>query len=139
MVNVACVFIVEDHEAVRWVLRKFIQLSPDLSLCGEASSAEDALAQIPDSRPQLVLVDVSLPGMNGIELIRILHKKYPDMLLLVLSGHDESVYAIMALRAGARGYAMKGETEKLREAIRCVLNGDIYLSEKLQGLLDGSL
>jgi DNA-binding NarL/FixJ family response regulator len=88
MVNVACVFIVEDHEAVRWVLRKFIQLSPDLSLCGEASSAEDALDQITDSRPQLVLVGVYFAGMNGIELISILHKKYHDMLLLVVWGDD---------------------------------------------------
>jgi DNA-binding NarL/FixJ family response regulator len=136
--DITDVFIVEDHKMVRHVLGQLIQRAPDLNLCGEAPSAEEALVQIPDCQPQLVLVDVSLPGMNGIDLIRILHEKYPDMLLLALSGHDESVYGAMAIRAGARGYVMKGKIEEAQEAIRRVLNGDIYLSDNMRAILDGS-
>jgi YesN/AraC family two-component response regulator len=77
---------------VRRLTGKWIQRTPGLSLCGEAASAEAALVQIPDCQSQLVLVDVSLPGMSGIELIRILHEAYPNMLLLALSGHDERMY-----------------------------------------------
>ena len=137
--NVISVFIVEDHKMVRRVMGQLIQRSPDLNLCGEAPSAEAALAQIPACQPQLVLVDISLPGMNGIELIRILHEQYPEMWTLALSAHDESIYASQALRAGARGYVMKEKTENLLEAIRQVRNGDIYLSDKLRTILDGSV
>jgi DNA-binding NarL/FixJ family response regulator len=136
--DVTPVFIVEDHKMVRHMISQLIQRSPDFILCGEAASAEAALAQIPDCQPQLVLVDVSLPGMNGIELIRILHDQYPDIWTLALSAHDESFYAGQALSAGARGYVMKEKSETLLEALRQVRNGDIYISDKVQALLDGS-
>jgi DNA-binding NarL/FixJ family response regulator len=109
--DVTNVFIVEDHKIIRRVLGKLIQSTPGLNLYGEAASAEAALAQIPTCQPQLVLIDVSLPDINGIELIGILHEKYPDMLLLAVSGHDESMYGIQAINAGARGYVMKGRVE----------------------------
>jgi DNA-binding NarL/FixJ family response regulator len=134
--GVTTIFIVEDHEMVRQVLGRLIQRSPDFTLCGEADSAEAALLQIPECQPQLVLVDVSLPGMSGIELIRILHEQYPTMWTMVLSAHAESVYAIQALQAGARGYVMKEKPEILMEALRRVRNGDVYVSEKLQGILN---
>lgn len=137
--DVTSVFIVEDHKVVRRVIGQLIQRSPDLSLCGEAPSAEAALAQIPACQPQLVLVDISLPGMNGMELIRILHEQYPDMWTLALSAHDESIYASQAIRAGARGYVMKEKTENLLEAIRQIRRGNIYLSDKLRPILDGSV
>jgi DNA-binding NarL/FixJ family response regulator len=134
--RVTCVFIVEDHPAVRKMLRQFIRRTEGLALCAEADSAEAALEQIPASGAQLVLVDVSLPGMDGIELIRILHERYPHLLSLVLSGHDESVYAVPALRAGARGYVMKGEILNLVEAIRHVCNGGIYASHAVRAKLN---
>lgn len=135
--NITSVFIVEDHDVVRRVLSQLIRSLPDLSLCGMAPTAEAALEQIPECNPQLVLVDVSLPGMNGIDLIRILHEKYPEMWMLALSAHEESVYASLALRAGARGYVMKGKTDSLLEAMRQVRKGDIYVSDKVQALING--
>ena len=134
--NTTSVFIVEDHEVVRRVLSQFIERLPDFSLCGAAATAEAALAQIPNYQPQLVLVDVSLPGMNGIELIRILHEQYPTMWTLAVSAHEEGVYAGQALNAGARGYVMKGKTEQLREALRQISSGNIYLSERMETLLN---
>jgi DNA-binding NarL/FixJ family response regulator len=130
------VFIVEDHDLVRRMLGKLIRRNPELTLCGESPSAEEALLEIPDCQPQLVLVDVSLPGLNGIELIRILHEKYPQMWVLAISGHDESVYAKPALQAGARGYVMKGKIENVEEAIRQVRDGEIYVSEAMQTRLN---
>jgi DNA-binding NarL/FixJ family response regulator len=130
------VFIVEDHDMVRRMLGKLIDRIPELTLCGAAASAEAALAQIPVQNPQLVLVDISLPDMNGIELIRILHERWPEIQTLTLSGHDERLFAIQALRAGARGYVMKGKVEKVVEAIRLVRNGDIYISEAVRASLD---
>jgi DNA-binding NarL/FixJ family response regulator len=137
--DVTSVFIVEDHKILRRVMTQLIQRTPSLRLCGTAASAEAALEQIPTCRPQLVLIDVSLPGMNGIELIRILHGKYPDLMLLAVSGHDESVYGAQAIAAGARGYVMKGEVEKIREAIRQVRNGHIYLSDTVRAVLNNSI
>ena len=124
--DVINVFIVEDHKIMRRVMGQMIRSTPGLNLCGEAASAEAALVQIPTCWPQLVLIDISLPDMNGIELIRILHEKYPDMLLLAVSGHDESVYGVQAIHAGARGFVMKGAVEKVREAIRHIHNGLYY-------------
>jgi DNA-binding NarL/FixJ family response regulator len=131
------VFIVEDHAMVRRMLGKLIDRIPELTLCGTAASAEAALAQIPVQNPQLVLVDISLPDMNGIELIRILHERWPAIRTLTLSGHDERLFAIQALRAGARGYVMKGKVEKVVEAIHQVRNGEVYISEALRASLDG--
>ena len=133
------VFIVEDHNLVRRAMGQMIQRTPGLSLCGEAATAEAALAKIPACKPQLVLIDISLPGMNGIDLIRVLHEKYPSMLLLALSGHDESVYGALAIHAGARGYVMKGKREKVMEAIRHISNDHIYVSDKLRAILDGTV
>lgn len=130
------VFIVEDHPAVRKMLGRLIRRSDGLALCGEAGSAEAALEQIPACGAQLVLVDISLPGMDGIELIRVLHDRYPHLLSLAISGHDEGVYAVPALRAGAHGYVMKGEVLKVGEAIRQVRNGEVYASDEVRAKLD---
>ena len=130
------VFIVEDHELVRRTTARFIQKTAGLALCGEAGSAEAALAQIPNCQPQLILIDVSLPGMSGIDLIQILHEKYPAVWLLALSGHDESVYGVKAIRAGAHGYIMKDRASQLLEAIHQISNGRLYVSDTLQAILD---
>jgi DNA-binding NarL/FixJ family response regulator len=117
------VFIVEDHHLVRRVMGKWVGRTPGLVLCGEAASAEVALEKIPECRPRLALVDISLPGMTGIELIHILHEKYPDLWLLALSAHDKSLYGEMAVGAGAREYIMKDKVEQVQEAIGRLLNG----------------
>ena len=129
------VLIVEDHELVRRALKKLIQRSSVSTWCGEAASAEAALDLIPECRPQLVLIDISLPGMNGIELIHVLHEKYPDLWLLALSAHDESVYGVRAIEAGAHGYVMKEKVDKVLEAIRQVSNGHLYVSDALRAVL----
>lgn len=133
------VFIVEDHDAVRRTLGRLITRTADLTLCGEAASAEAALELIPGCVPGLVLVDISLPGMDGLELIGILKERYPELLTLAVSGHDESVYAIPALRAGARGYVMKGKITNVAEAIRHVNDGGIYASDEVRARFDGEL
>jgi DNA-binding NarL/FixJ family response regulator len=137
--DVTDVFIVEDHKIVRRVIGQLIRRIPDLRLCGEAASAEVAQIQISECQPQLVLIDVSLPGMNGIELIRILHEQYPSMLLLALAAHDESFDANRAIRAGARGDLMKEKAENWLEALRCVIGGELYVSDKVRAILDGSI
>lgn len=134
--DVVNIFLVEDHDRVRRLLGKVIERSSGLTLAGEASTAEAALAQMGLRQPDLVLVDVSLPGMDGIELIRVLKERYPSLPTLAVSGHDESVYAAPALRAGARGYVMKGKLETVVEAIRHVWAGGIYASEAVRARLE---
>lgn len=103
----------------------------DLEICGETGAALEALEQIPDVDPDLVVVDLTLEGMGGIELIKRLQSTDPDLPILVVSMHDESLYADRALRAGARGYIMKSEVEStVVEAIREILDGGIYVSEE---------
>lgn len=126
------VFIVEDHAAVRQMMEKLIEKTPGFTLSGSAASAEETLEKIPAARPHLVLVDVSLPGMDGIELIRVLHERWPEILTLAVSGHNESLYAPAALQAGARGYVMKGKVLQVAEAIRHVCNGGLYISDRLR-------
>jgi len=101
-------------------------------VCAEAGDARKAMAAIAEAKPDLGIVDISLQGTNGIELIKNIVAQWPDFPILVLSMHDESLYAERALRAGAKGYLMKQEApEKLMEALRRILNGQIYVSEKL--------
>lgn len=126
------VLLVDDHPVVRRGLAELIDQEPGFSVCGEAQNAQEALDAVAGLQPNLAIVDVSLQGTSGIELIKDLKIRYPDMLVLVLSMHDETLYAERVLRAGARGYVMKeAATEKLMTAIRKVLSGQIYLSEKM--------
>jgi len=126
------ILIVDDHPLTRRGMAQLISQEEDLSVCGEAGDADKALAIIGTLKPNLVLIDVTLPGKPGLELIKELRAMHPEVLLLVVSMHDESLYAERALRAGARGYLMKNEGgDKLIEAIRHVLSGKVYLSESL--------
>jgi DNA-binding NarL/FixJ family response regulator len=126
------VFLIDDHPIVRQGLALFIEREPDLMVCGQAEGATSALQAIPDLMPDFIVLDISLDGPDGLELLKTLHARYPNLPVLILSMHDELAYAERALRAGANGYIMKQEaTEKVLTAIRQILRGDIYLSERL--------
>ena len=130
----AKVFLVEDHPVFRQGLVKMINAEEDLAVCGEAGDAESALPAIRRMRPDLVLVDITLPGKSGLQLIKELRTLGPKPRLLVISMHDEALYANRVLRAGGDGYIMKQEDpEEILHAIRDVLNGRIYVSEAVFG------
>ncbi|MFN3408660.1 MAG: response regulator [Limisphaerales bacterium] len=126
------VFIVDDHTMFREGLRQLIEHESSLTVCGDAADADEALAAIRRTKPDVVLVDISLSGASGIDLIKNLRAEDEDLPILVVSMHDESLYAERALRAGAMGYVMKHEPAKtVKAAIQKVLGGEIYLSEKM--------
>ena len=130
------VFVVDDHPVVRWGYISLINLEPDLEVCGEADTAFEALDKIPEANPDLAIVDISLEGMNGIELTKQLQALHPDLPVLIVSMHDEVLYGDRALRAGARGYIMKREVRtKIVKAIRRLLRGGTYLSDQMSARL----
>jgi DNA-binding NarL/FixJ family response regulator len=130
------ILILDDHPMTRYGLSQLINHEPDLLVCGEADSALQALAAIKSTCPDLVLVDISMPGKSGFEFIKDLQAQYPTVPVLVISMHDERIYAERVLRAGARGYIMKNEGgEKVLEAIRQVLNGQVYVSQSMSAAL----
>src|ERR1700733_5827865 len=132
----AKVLLVDDHPLVREWLATLINQQTDLQVCGEADSAPKALGMIGTVNPDVAIVDISMEGGSGIELIKNIKASHPDVLVIVLSMHDEALYAERALRAGARGYIMKREATKgVLQAIRCVLGGKLYLSEKMAAML----
>ena len=126
------VYIVDDHTMFRDGLRQMINLEPDLSVCGDAAEAQQALSEIRELRPDLVIVDISLAGSSGIDLVKAIKREYEDMAVLVVSMHDESLYGERALRAGAMGYIMKSEPARtVLAALRKVLRGEVHVSEKM--------
>jgi DNA-binding NarL/FixJ family response regulator len=126
------ILLVDDHPMVRERLAEVIHREPDLAVCGEAEDRFKALELVTATRPHLAIVDLTLKKSNGMELIKDLHSRHPDLTILVVSMHDESLHAERVIRAGARGYITKQEaTRKIMLAIRTVLNGGIYLSEKM--------
>jgi DNA-binding NarL/FixJ family response regulator len=134
------ILIVDDHPIVREGLIRLIQRQGDLEVCAEAETAVDTLRLIRQHQPDLVIVDLALKDRNGLDLIKDLKSQFAKLPTLMLSMHDESLYAERALRAGARGYVMKQEaTETVILAIRRVLAGQIYLSENISSRLLGAL
>jgi len=126
------ILIVDDHPMMRQGLAQLIGAESDLAVCGEEENAEHALDGIGALKPDLVLADISLPGKSGLELIKDFQALQPGLPVLVISMHDETLYAERVLRAGGRGYIMKQEGgKKLMQAIRQVLDGKIYVSEKM--------
>jgi len=126
------ILLVDDHPMTRNGIAEWIRREPDFTVCAEAESAEQALDAVSKSKPDLVLTDITLPGKSGVEFIKDLHAMRPELPVLVVSMHDESLYAERVLRVGARGYIMKHEGgDKLMEAIRRVVSGQIYVSEKM--------
>ena len=124
--------LVDDHPIVRQGLGQLINEEPDLSVCAEAEDFGQALSSLDACNPDVAIVDISLKDRSGIELIKEIRAKKPDLPILVLSMHDESLHAERVLRAGAKGYIMKQEaTEQVMNAIRKVLKGEVYLSDKM--------
>ena len=130
------VFVVDDHPLLRQGLALMINREPDLSVCGEAEEAQAAMKAIAAKKPDILIADISLNGPDGLDLLKTLRSLYPNLPVLVLSMHDESIYAERALRARANGYIMKQEaTEKVLIAVRRILSGDIYLSDRMANKL----
>jgi DNA-binding NarL/FixJ family response regulator len=123
------IFIVEDHPAMRGAYITLIAPQPDMEIIGEAASGEEALKRIPGCGPDLVMIDISLPGMSGIELLRCLQKQRPELPALIVSGHQEISYIDHILSLGARGYVMKHQgPNAILEAIRQIMSGEIYVA-----------
>ena len=132
------VFIVDDHPAVQEGLATVVNQQRDLEICGAAGSAREAMERIAGLKPDLVIIDLSLQDGNGLELIKDLHARDHKLPLLVLSMHDEALYAERVLHAGAGGYVMKKEPMNvLLGALRHVLDGEVYLSEPLKAKIVG--
>lgn len=130
--NPTRILIVDDHPLLRQGIGRLINQEDDMMVCGEADEPGKAMGAIADTNPDVVILDISLKGASGIELLKNIKARYPRLLVLILSMHDESVYAQRALRAGAAGYIMKQEaTERVLVALRKVLSGEVYLSEEL--------
>jgi DNA-binding NarL/FixJ family response regulator len=126
------VFVVDDHPIVRRGLALLINQESDLAVCGEAEEMHAALSAIQLTKPDILIVDISLNGPDGLELLKNIRITAPRLPVLVLSMHDESIYAERALRAGANGYIMKQEaTEKVLVALRRILSGEIYVSDRI--------
>jgi DNA-binding NarL/FixJ family response regulator len=127
------IFVIDDHPVVRDGYARLITNQPDLELAGETGDAAQAMQMIEKARPDLVLLDLSLKSGNGLELCKQINTKFPDVKVLVVSMHDETLYAERVLRAGADGYVNKAEaTRKLIEAVREVLGGKYYLSPRMR-------
>ena len=126
------IFIVEDHPIFREGIMRAVDSEADLTVCGSSDSAAKALSAIASLKPELALIDITLPGRSGLELIKDLKTVAPETALLVVSMHDEFLFAERVLRAGARGYVMKHEdTQTVIKAIRHVLSGGVFLSPKM--------
>lgn len=134
------VLLVDDHPMIRRGIADLINGEADYQVCGEAATMQEAMALTSKTKPDLLIVDVSLDGNNGIELMKNLSSRWPAIPLLAYSMHDESIYAERALRAGAKGYVMKqSPPETLLEAIRQVMKGKIYLSDAMSDRMLGKL
>jgi DNA-binding NarL/FixJ family response regulator len=128
--------LVEDHPVTREGLAQLLNQQADLQVCGQAGTAPEAMTAAEVLKPDLALVDISLGGTSGIELIKDLSCRHANLPILVLSTHDELLYAERSLRAGAKGYVMKhAPTEHVMAAIRLILRGGIYLSEQMHSRL----
>lgn len=128
--------LVDDHPIVRDGLAERINREADLCVCAESEDRFDAIAAIEKHKPDLIIVDIALKSSSGIELIKDIHSRWPKLPVLVVSMHDEALYAERALRAGARGYLTKQEaTHSILMGIRSVLRGEVYINQKTASLV----
>ena len=134
------ILLVDDHPLMRRGQADLLEREPDLSVCGEAGTAGDAMNAIARLKPDLVLVDMGLPDKDGLELIKDIQALHPGLPVLAMSMQDESLYAARVLRAGGRGYVMKGDApEQLAAAIRTVLGGQVALSPRMSAKILASM
>lgn len=130
------VFLVDDHPILRRGLKGLIQRNSNLTVVGEAGSAEEALEKLEETTPHLAIVDISLEGMDGLELTRRIRDEHPDVEVLILSMHDDARYIEKAIEAGASGYVLKDNVNDIIEnATRKVLAGEQFLSHEIQDKL----
>jgi DNA-binding NarL/FixJ family response regulator len=130
------IMVVDDHAIVLHGLKELINAEPDLEVTMEAESAERAMEMLERERPDILIADISLPGLSGLDLIKQSLQLWPDLKALVLSMHDEMVHGERAFRVGAKGYLVKQEaTEKVILAIRKILAGEVYLPDRMQSML----
>jgi DNA-binding NarL/FixJ family response regulator len=130
------IFLVDDHPLVREWMTNLLNQQPDFQVCGETGNAPEALQLVGVARPDIAIVDITLANGSGLELIKNIKASHSAVAVLVLSMHDEMLYAERALRAGASGYIMKSEaTQKIIQAVRAVLNGEVYVSSKVASSL----
>lgn len=127
------IFVVEDHVLMRNMMEDFLAAQPGVTVCGTATTGEEALERIEASRAVIALIDVSLPGINGIEVLKAMRDRCPDIRCIMHSGHGELSYVDQALDAGAIGYVLKGRPAELPEAIESALRDETYLSATLRG------
>ena len=126
------VLVVDDHPIIREGLAQMINREPDLVVCGDAADMQMALRVVEALKPDILIVDVSLDGPDGLDLLKHIRARDPSLPVLILSMHDESIYAERALRAGANGYIMKQEaTDKVLDALRRILNHEVYVSPRI--------
>lgn len=134
--NSCKVLLVEDHPMFREHLGQLIDRDLGMSICGEADNIRDAMRLILETKPDIAIVDITLHGSSGLELLKDIKAQGLDINVLVLSMHDEELYAERALRAGAKGYITKNEAStEVIEAIRCVMKGDVYASRQMTAKL----
>jgi DNA-binding NarL/FixJ family response regulator len=134
------ILLVDDHPLVREWLTNLLNQQPDFQVCGETSTAPEGLQLVTTIKPDITIVDLTLADGSGLELIKSIKASHPNAAVLVLSMHDEMLYAERALRAGASGYIMKSEaTQKVIQAVRAVLEGHVYVSPKIASLLTQKL
>jgi DNA-binding NarL/FixJ family response regulator len=130
------VLVVDDHSLLRQGLAMLINREPDLVVCGEAEEGAAAMKAIAAARPDIMIADISLNGPDGLEMLKNIRILYPDLPVLILSMHDETIYAERALLARANGYIMKQEaTDQVLVAVRRILDGEIYLSNRMANKL----
>ena len=128
------ILLVDDHPMTRYGMAQLLKQEGGFAVCGEADNAHHALAVVKTTKPDLVIADLTMPGRHGLEFIKDMRAMHPEVPVLVVSMHDEDLYAERVLKAGGRGYVMKhaGGKELLR-AVRCVFGGHVYLSEAMAG------
>jgi two-component system response regulator NreC len=132
----ARIMIVDDHVIVRQGIAQLVNREPDLDVRYEAGDADSDIALLAVEAVDLAIVDISLPGTSGLELVKMMHTQKPNLPILMMSMHDEALYSDRAFRAGAKGYVMKQEaTERLLMAIRKILNGGVYVSDRMQTVM----
>jgi DNA-binding NarL/FixJ family response regulator len=131
--NMISILLVEDHTIFASVLVRLLRETDDLEVTAVAGTAEEALRLLPRQEFDLVLVDVYLPKISGIMLVALIHERFPELPCMMLSGHMLNHYVKSALKAGARGYLLKDNCQRIPEAIEYVLSGEIYVSEELVG------